>query len=401
MDANTVASKQLNPRRMGVISLFGLALLGFAWLQGTPLVVLASGAAFVVACAWMAARVPSDQQEREAGARRAGSLDTLAELGSVQAGELDATYQGVHDSLKQINELVSDSVVSLQSSFNDLHAQTREQHTVVMSIMDAMGDGDGKISFSQFAGETDEVLRYFVDHIVHTSSESMGMVQHIDDVVERLASAESLLDDMNQIADQTNLLALNAAIEAARAGEAGRGFAVVADEVRALSQRSSRFSEQIRSALGDSKTHIEDAREAVRKLASKDMNFAIRSKARVDEMIEQIALFNDKLESSLEAVSRINGEIDGSVGQAVRSLQFEDLVTQLVSYADKQLAIAGEGGERFQQAMEEWIATRRADGEPAGEALAAELRGGWEAARARLSKPVEQTDISEGEIELF
>ncbi len=388
---------------MAMLASIGLGLLAYAYYMGTPLVVLIPGGGFVAACAWLASRVPSVEEREDEEALRQRSLDEIAQLGAVQLEELGVAHGDIHDSLAQINDLVSDSVVSLQGSFNDLHRQTREQQTVVMSIMDSMGEGDGKISFTQFTGETDEVLRYFVDHIVHTSSESMGMVQHIDDVVERLAAAESLLDDMNQIADQTNLLALNAAIEAARAGEAGRGFAVVADEVRALSQRSSRFSEQIRTSLGDSRSHIEDAREAVRNLASKDMSFAIRSKARVDDMIGQIARFNEQLQAALASVSRITSEIDDSVGDAVRSLQFEDLVTQLVGYADGQTEIAKDGNQLFRELLDDWLARRRdGDGalDMAGEP-AERLRDGWSAARARLSKPVAQKDISEGEIELF
>ncbi len=391
-----------NRRAILILFVAGVGVLMFAWNNGVDVGVLAAFFVFMSIAIGLLARRPAGQVPQEQTRERYRSLDEIARLGEVHVDELNNANTDIHASLGQINELVSDSVVSLQSSFNNLHEQTREQQDVVMSIMDAMGEGDERISFSQFAEETDGVLRYFVDHIVNTSAESMGMVEHIDDVVERLASAESLLNDMNQIADQTNLLALNAAIEAARAGEAGRGFAVVADEVRNLSQRSSRFSEEIRTALGDSKTYIENAREAVRKLASKDMNFAIRSKARVDDMIEQIAAFNSKLETSLSSVARLSEAIDGSVGDAVRSLQFEDLVTQLVSYADGQVRIAGEGNNRYRELLSEWVAAQRdPDGEMAGQRYVEALTNSWTEARAALSRPVAQNDLSEGDIELF
>ena len=391
-----------NRRAILILFVAGVGVLMFAWNNGVDVGVLAAFFVFMSIAIGLLARRPVGQVTQEQTRERYRSLDEIARLGEVHVDELNNANTDIHASLGQINELVSDSVVSLQSSFNNLHEQTREQQDVVMSIMDAMGEGDDRISFSQFAEETDGVLRYFVDHIVNTSAESMGMVEHIDDVVERLASAESLLNDMNQIADQTNLLALNAAIEAARAGEAGRGFAVVADEVRNLSQRSSRFSEEIRTALGDSKTYIENAREAVRKLASKDMNFAIRSKARVDDMIEQIAAFNSKLETSLSSVARLSEAIDGSVGDAVRSLQFEDLVTQLVSYADGQVRIAGEGNNRYRELLSEWVAAQRdPDGEAAGQRYVEALTNSWTEARAALSRPVAQNDLSEGDIELF
>ncbi len=393
-----------SPSNRSVILLFavGVSVLVFAWNTGADSRVLVAFVVFLAIAMGLLVRRSIGRGIQDPPRERYHSLDEIARLGEIQVDELSTANTDIQASLGQINELVSDSVVSLQSSFNNLHEQTREQQHVVMSIMDAMGEGDDRISFSQFAEETDGVLRYFVDHIVNTSAESMGMVEHIDDVVARLASAESLLDDMNQIADQTNLLALNAAIEAARAGEAGRGFAVVADEVRNLSQRSSRFSEQIRTSLGDSKTYIENAREAVRKLASKDMNFAIRSKARVDDMIEQIAAFNSKLETSLSSVARLSEAIDGSVGDAVRSLQFEDLVTQLVSYADGQVNISAEGNTRYRELMAKWLAAQRdPDAASDEQGLVEALTHSWVEARAALSKPVAQNDISEGDIELF
>lgn len=87
-------------------------------------------------------------------------------------------------------------------------------------------------------------------------------------------------------------MALNAAIEAVRAGEAGRGFAVVASEVRKLSQSSSSLSEQIRSQVQKTKATIGEARKIVGEVTAKDMNVAITAKGRIDDMLSEIGLLN-------------------------------------------------------------------------------------------------------------
>ncbi|MCB1904702.1 MAG: chemotaxis protein, partial [Gammaproteobacteria bacterium] len=307
-----------------------------------------------------------------------------------------------------VRTLVSDAVATLQASFHGLNELSQSQQSLVLSMLsDAAGDSqtsaDNRVSFHKFAEETDMVLRVFVDHVVCGSADGMNMIEKIDDMAERMNKVESLLTDVKSIADQTNLLALNAAIEAARAGEAGRGFAVVADEVRSLSQRSDRFNDEIRTVLGLARENIDSAKETVSKLASKDMSFAIKSKSSIDGMLAHLKSINDETEIRLGRLADVGQQIDLAVGDAVRSLQFEDIVSQLTGYSQRKLdnlsdmmTIIDGGLRKVNLNGENGIA--EVD-KIAG--IRAELMALESEFCSADHKPVNQHSMSEGEVELF
>ncbi len=325
---------------------------------------------------------------------------------------LDAGFTGVANQMRgelsSIRSLVSDAVRTLQQSFEGLNQQVGTQQSIVNEMVNGMSDVGGKqgetCSFSAFTKHTDEVLRYFIDYVIELSAGSMNMVGQIDDMSDRMEEVDKLLDDVKAIADQTNLLALNAAIEAARAGESGRGFAVVADEVRKLSQRSTRFNEEIRAVLVAAQENVSDARATVGELASKDMNFALTSKSRVDEMMIQISELNDNTGMHISEISAITSCIDGHVGDAVRSLQFEDLVRQLTEFTSGHL----ERVDKMIQNIDEGIKALRLN---SGDEIEVYIKGLEDicervaaldkATQAKLHSPVSQNSMSEGEVELF
>ena len=249
-----------------------------------------------------------------------------------------------------ICDLVNEAVQKLNSSFQGLNHNTQQQEQVLLSLIDRMTRSNNASnseeaesqSLEKFAGEMGNIIEYFIGQVLTTSQESMTMVHKIDDMATKMGEVEALVADVRTIADQTNLLALNAAIEAARAGEAGRGFAVVADEVRKLSQNSNEFSNQISGVVDAALANIDEAKFIVGKMASKDMSIAIESKARVDRMLVEVSDLNVFLSDKLGEATAVTESITDNVNLAVISLQFEDMVTQHIHHVEKRLALLEE-----------------------------------------------------------
>lgn len=194
-----------------------------------------------------------------------------------------ALYGGMFDSMQKFGE----SFVELQRSLSGLATTMKSEQQGAVEA--ASASNQSRVAMAKIAAN------------LHTVSEKTQQTAHsVENLNERAGQIGGIVMLIKEIADQTNLLALNAAIEAARAGEQGRGFAVVADEVRKLAERTSHATSEISTLVASIQDEILSAKTQMESEAGESESFSRQGEAATESLHELLNL-SHKMEGAIAA----------------------------------------------------------------------------------------------------
>ncbi|MEC7690903.1 MAG: methyl-accepting chemotaxis protein [Pseudomonadota bacterium] len=366
---------------------FGLVSMGLAY----PAIVVSSIGVF------LAAKMQSGDTEPQAETQ-AVHADPVFEQQEVTGDMMSVTQDmakilgDCEKNLSDIFNTQTDAVTTLSEAFLNLQRLVGEQNTCITRLIQADSDSGEMYSnrMRTFADETEKSLDKFLESTEQISEGTTTILEKVNRIYDTMPTVLKALGDIDDISAQTNLLALNAAIEAARAGEAGRGFAVVADEVRALSNRSTQFSGVIKKQMENIGVQIDELTQDVRTLAAQDTSYIITAKRDIQGELDAIIVKAESDANTTNELEGISGQLDSAIGSAIRGMQFGDINGQNLTYTQEMLTIVN---EQLPLLGTNDIATVKKNLE--------ELQSSMKN-RANLDhNPVSASSIDAGEIELF
>jgi len=295
---------------------------------------------FGVLAAWIITRqITRPLQDTLGAVQRIAEGDLTATVQVDRRDEMGQLQQGIQYMANTLRELISgirDSVAQIASAAEELSAVTEQtsagansqksetdqvataMHEMSATVQEVARNAEqASLAANQADGQArvgDQVVAEVISQIERVAAEVSRSSEAMDSLQQESNKIGSVMDVIKSVAEQTNLLALNAAIEAARAGEAGRGFAVVADEVRGLAQRTQKSTEEIEALIADLQNGTQQVATVMR-----------NSRSLTDSSVE---------------LTRKAGDSLGSITQAVSNIQ--SMNQQIAAAAEEQSAVAEE-----------------------------------------------------------
>lgn len=390
---NLPTTQQGALKRIYVVSGVGVAASWALFFFVSSLTALAVLTGVVVFSVFLYAKSMEDNEEIYPDSEPLAQRESMGGTDINKASEeLSASLSTCDSNLSSIKSTQDDAVETLSNAFSSLKALVAQQIQCIDALLSV--DSTQTQSYSErmrtFAQETDGTLTQFIDSTEQMSSSTKHLMDQVQTIQQAMPTVIDALSGIDDIAAQTNLLALNAAIEAARAGEAGRGFAVVADEVRALSTRSTQFSDVIKTQVENIRSLVDKLTDTAEFVASQDISQVVNAKAHISDQLAEIIRKAEADLITTKQIEDIGSQLDDSINTAIRGMQFGDINGQHIQYTQDMLKF-----------ILEQLATLNATNIESFVRALNEYQKGLAQKGKNDHNPVSATSMDAGEVELF
>ncbi len=319
-------------------------------------------------------RLGGEPLEMQVAARRIAEGDLTLEL-MVKPGDENS----LNGSIKQMQTNLRNTIANSRQAAERVSAAARTLAASSQQVMqDSNQQSDATTSMAASVEQMNVSISHVADNAVsahdlakdtgNLSTEGKGLVtntiseinkisqsvttanQNILSLDEESKEISNIINVINGIAEQTNLLALNAAIEAARAGEQGRGFAVVADEVRKLAERTSLSTKEITKMIGAMQSATQGAVDGMQS-GRNQVDEGVKMAARTGESMERILAGSQRVLTAVDEISNALREQSGASDQIARSVEMIAQMSETNGAAVSQMYQSANQLEKFAEEL--------------------------------------------------
>ncbi len=298
-----------------------------------------------------------EDQQLSSGAQR--QLEQSFEQMVYELRHMLGTLRQVGVDLQNIAQVVTEEIKSFEHQNNEQASALNQVAVSLEQMSTAIDEVARRIThFRSLVGEVTQMVLHTqqsAQNLIASFRSIAQIVQLMEEVTtslkEKSNEITTVVDIIEEVAEQTNLLALNAAIEAARAGEAGRGFAVVADEVRKLAERTQESTQQIRQTVASTNAEVDRVLEVVQEgavkmeegeqvaaKASEDMEKISAAVQDFDQIASEVAAAAEEQSATVREITHSFQSVTNAVQQGVAMMQSISAQVSKLNQITEQLA---------------------------------------------------------------